>query len=80
MGCGVGVGHRRLTMARRYIDCRDFPSEMKCTVAIAADSEDELVEAAVQHAIAVHGEHDTPKFRAEIRGAIHQGTPPVAHA
>ena len=29
-------------MARTYIDCREFPSEMNCTVAIAADSEKEL--------------------------------------
>jgi predicted small metal-binding protein len=36
-------------MARKYIDCREFPSEMKCTVAISADSDEELVEAAVQH-------------------------------
>lgn len=64
-------------MVRRYIDCREFPSEMKCTVAISADSEEELVEAATQHAIAVHGEHDTPVFRQEIRKAIHQGTPPL---
>lgn len=60
---------------RRYIDCREFPSEMKCTVAIVADSEEELVNAAVQHAVAVHGEHDTPEFRAEIKKAIHEGLP-----
>lgn len=64
-------------MARKYIDCREFPSEMKCTVAISADSDEELVEAAVQHAIAVHGEHDTAAFRGEIRKSIHQGMPPL---
>jgi predicted small metal-binding protein len=62
-------------MARQYIDCREFPSDMKCTVAISADSEGELIDAAVQHAVAVHGEHDTPEFRSEIRKAIHQGQP-----
>lgn len=67
-------------MARKYIDCREFPSEMKCTVAISADSDDELIEAAVQHAVAVHGEHDTAEFRRDIRGAIHQGTPPLTVA
>ena len=36
-------------MSRKYIDCRDFPSESGCTVAISADSEDELVEAAAHH-------------------------------
>lgn len=39
-------------MARKYIDCREFPSEMNCTLAISADSEEELLEAAVQHAVA----------------------------
>ncbi|MBS3648143.1 DUF1059 domain-containing protein [Pseudaminobacter sp. 19-2017] len=60
---------------RKYIDCREFPSEMKCTVAIVADSEEELINAAVQHAVAVHGEHDTPEFRSEIKKAIHEGSP-----
>ena len=32
-------------MTRKYIDCREFPSEMNCTVALAADSDEELVEA-----------------------------------
>ena len=32
-------------MDRKYIDCRDYPSESGCSVAISADSEDELVEA-----------------------------------
>jgi predicted small metal-binding protein len=62
-------------MARRYIDCREFPSEMQCTVAISADGEDELINAAVQHAVSVHGEKDTPEFRSEIKKAIHEGAP-----
>jgi predicted small metal-binding protein len=60
---------------RKYIDCREFPSEINCTVVIAADSEEELINAAVQHAVAVHGEHDTPEFRSEIKKAIHEGSP-----
>ena len=62
-------------MARKYIDCREFPSEMQCTVAISADREDELINAAVQHAVSVHGEKDTPTFRSEIKKAIHEGAP-----
>lgn len=64
-------------MGRKYIDCREFPSDMKCTIAISADSEEELIDAAVLHAVSVHGEHDTPAFRAEIRQAIHDGMPPL---
>lgn len=64
-------------MARKYVDCREMPSESGCTVAISADSEDELVEAAVQHAKTVHGHDDTPEFRDMLRGAIHEGMPPA---
>jgi predicted small metal-binding protein len=53
-------------MARMYIDCRDYPSEMNCTVAISADSRQELLDAAVQHAVAVHRHQDTPELREQI--------------
>jgi len=54
-------------MARKYIDCREYPSEMNCTVSLAADSDKELLEAAVQHAVAVHGHTDTPELREQIQ-------------
>lgn len=54
-------------MARMRIDCREYPSENNCTVAIAADTERELLDAAVQHAVAVHGHEDTPEFRQQLR-------------
>lgn len=57
-------------MPRKFIDCRQFPSDMNCTVAISADSEAELLEAAVQHAVAVHRHQDTPELRVQTRGAI----------
>jgi predicted small metal-binding protein len=60
---------------RKFIDCREMPSEMKCSVAIAADTEAELLEAAVQHAVAVHGHQDSPELRAAIRQGFHDGTP-----
>jgi predicted small metal-binding protein len=53
-------------MARYQIDCREYPSENNCSVSIAADSKDELLDAAVQHAVAVHGHQDTPEFRGEL--------------
>ena len=34
-------------MGRMFVDCRDYPSEMNCTIAISADSQKELLEAAV---------------------------------
>ena len=63
-------------MGRKYVDCREFPSEMNCTVAISADSDKELIEACVQHAVAVHGHKDTPELRAAIGSAFHDGSPP----
>lgn len=57
-------------MARMSIDCRDYPSDMNCTVAISADTEKELLDAAVQHAVAVHGHKDTPELRAQIQKMI----------
>jgi predicted small metal-binding protein len=53
-------------MARLQIDCRQMPSEKKCTVAISADSERELLDAAAQHAVAVHGHKDTPELRQQL--------------
>ena len=60
---------------RKYIDCREVPSESGCTIAISADNELELLEAAVQHAVAVHKHRDTPELRAMIRQGIHEGQP-----
>jgi predicted small metal-binding protein len=68
---------RENTMGRKFIDCRQFPSEMNCTVAISADNEAELIEAAVQHAVAVHKHQDTPELREQIKGLLQDGTPPV---
>lgn len=64
-------------MTRKYIDCREFPSDSKCSVAIAADTEAELLDAAAQHAAAVHGHIDSPAMRAELRKLFKDGTPPA---
>jgi predicted small metal-binding protein len=53
-------------MNRKYIDCRNYPSDIGCTVAISADTDEELLEAAVQHAVSVHGHEDTPKLREQL--------------
>jgi predicted small metal-binding protein len=53
---------------RKAIDCRDYPSDMKCSVALSADSTDELLEIAASHAVATHGHTDTPELRSILRG------------
>ena len=62
-------------MARKHIDCRNYPSAMNCTVALSADSESELLEVAVQHAVKVHGHTDTPEFRKQLREMFKEGEP-----
>jgi predicted small metal-binding protein len=64
-------------MPRKYIDCRAYPSEMNCTVALSADSEQELLEAAVQHAVAVHSHRDTPELRQQLKSVLKDGAPPA---
>ena len=57
-------------MARMSIDCREYPSESNCSVAISADTKKELVDAGVQHAVAVHGHTDSPELREQIGSMI----------
>ncbi|PKH08253.1 DUF1059 domain-containing protein [Moritella sp. Urea-trap-13] len=64
-------------MARYYIDCRDYPGDVKCSVALAADSKEELLKAVVEHGTKVHGYEDTPEFRDSITKEFKQGTPPM---
>jgi predicted small metal-binding protein len=57
-------------MPRKYIDCRTYPSEMNCSLAMSANSAKELLEAAVQHAVAVHGHADTPELRQALESML----------
>jgi predicted small metal-binding protein len=61
-------------MGRKVIDCRDYPSEKNCSVAIAADSDGELLEVAVAHAVTGHGHADSK----ELREMLSQGIKEVA--
>lgn len=54
---------------RKVADCRLYPSEKGCTLTIAG-TEDEVLEAATQHAIAAHGHDDTPELREQIRSLL----------
>lgn len=61
-------------MARQYIDCRELGPG--CSVAISADTEKDLMEAAVEHAVKHHGYQDSPDLRAKLGSMFHTGTPP----
>ncbi len=54
-------------MGRKVADCRDFPSDSGCTLTISGE-EDEVLLAATQHAVSVHGHEDTD----EVRTWLHQ--------
>ncbi len=54
---------------RKAIDCRDYPSGKNCSLRISG-TEDEVLEAATQHAIRAHGHEDTPELREEIRNLL----------
>ena len=53
-------------MARKSIDCRQYPSENNCSIAISADNDNELVEAAVQHAVSVHKHADNEEHQLRV--------------
>ena len=53
---------------RKAIDCREYPSDIGCTVALSADNEDELLDIAAAHAVAAHGHTDSPELRSVLRG------------
>jgi predicted small metal-binding protein len=68
---------KEFTMPRKYIDCRQYPSETACSVAISADNDKELLEAAVQHAVSVHQHKDTPELRSQLGQLFKEGNPPL---
>lgn len=66
-------------MERKYIDCREYPGDIRCTVSISADTDNELLEAAVQHAVTVHKHQDTPELRKQL-SAMFKRSPTKAAA
>ena len=53
-------------MARKMADCRRFESDSKCSLTIIGE-EDEVIAAAVQHAVGAHGHEDSPDLRDQLR-------------
>jgi hypothetical protein len=51
---------------RKFIDCREYPSEKNCSVKISG-TEDEVLELAMLHATSYHGHEQSPELRDEIR-------------
>jgi hypothetical protein len=54
---------------RKVIDCRLYPSEKGCTLSIEG-TEEEVLEAATQHAVSAHGHANRPELREELRAIL----------
>jgi len=51
---------------RKFIDCREYPSEKNCSLRISG-TEEEVIEMAMQHATISHGHENGPELREELR-------------
>lgn len=51
---------------RKSIDCRRYPSASHCSLKISG-TEEEVLDAAAQHAVAAHGHAPSPTLREELR-------------
>ncbi|MFE6688843.1 DUF1059 domain-containing protein [Streptomyces sp. NPDC057743] len=62
---------------RKMIDCRDYPSETKCSLVIAGE-EEEVLRAATAHAVSVHGHTDSSELREQLRKSLKNEMPQPA--
>lgn len=56
-------------MERKMADCRRFESDSNCSLTIIGD-EDEVVDAAVLHAVAAHGHTESDEMRDQVRSML----------
>jgi predicted small metal-binding protein len=54
---------------RKSIDCRDYPSDKNCSLKLSG-SEDEVLDAAVQHAVAAHGHQNSTELRGQLKSML----------
>ena len=54
---------------RKFVDCRDYPSEKNCSLRISG-TEQEVLDAAVQHAVSAHGHKNSPELRDQIKSML----------
>lgn len=61
------------TQKRKYIDCREYPSEKNCSLRISG-REEEVLQAARQHAVSAHGHVDSPELTDGLRKSMKDET------
>jgi predicted small metal-binding protein len=54
---------------RKSIDCRNYPSEKNCSLKISC-TEEEVLDAAVQHAVSAHGQRNSSELRDQIKSML----------
>jgi predicted small metal-binding protein len=54
---------------RKSIDCRNYPSDKNCSLKLSG-TENEVLDAAVQHAVSAHGNHNSPELRGQLRSML----------
>jgi predicted small metal-binding protein len=57
------------TGKRKSIDCRDYPSAKNCSLRISG-TEEEVLDAAVQHAVSAHGHEKSPQLREQLKSML----------
>lgn len=61
-------------MTRKTIDCGATPNDRGCTLALTG-SEEEVLAAAVAHAVTEHGHQDSAELRSALREALTEAAP-----
>ena len=64
-------------MTRKMIDCRDMPNDIGCTLALSG-REDEVLDAAADHAVAKHGHTDGAELRSGLQTVLKDAEPTPA--
>jgi predicted small metal-binding protein len=58
-----------MVTTRKSIDCRDYPSEKNCSLKISG-TEEEVLDAAAQHAISAHGHESSRDLREQLKSML----------
>jgi predicted small metal-binding protein len=64
-------------MSRKMVDCRTMPNDIGCTLTIAGE-EEEVLDAAVAHAVDKHGHQNTDELREAVRAQLTDAEPALA--
>ena len=56
---------------RKSIDCRNYPSDNNCTLKISG-TEEEVLNAATQHAASAHGHKNSPELREQMKSMLQE--------